>query len=372
MALANYGSLLVAMLLVCACCTSTWALNMHDECKTPENKLGTCVLLRSCAPIRNLLLKPDQTVEDRDYLMKSQCGMQGRSVLACCPFSRKLPSRFDAPVELPKPGECGVMGITDRIHGGTEAPLGAYPWLARIQYYKSNNRYGFHCGGVLIHSQFVLTAAHCIEGVPSSWIVYQVRLGEHDTQTATDCVNDECADPVRDVLISNYVLHPEYYKENGADYNDIALLQLSETVAFTDFIRPICLPTAAAIRTDNLTGKVASVAGWGQTETSSSSTKKLHLQVPIWDNDACAEAYTDVRLSIIPTQVCAGGEAGKDSCRGDSGGPLMRYAPYNGSTRYWFLIGVVSFGLERCGTSGVPGVYTRISEYTDWILETME
>lgn len=249
------------------------------------------------------------------------------------------------------------------------AELGEYPWLARIRYYKGNNRYGFHCGGVLIHEQYVLTAAHCIEGVPSSWVVYQVRLGEHDIMTEIDCEPKDptdCADAVVDVLISAYVVHPDYYKENGADYNDIALLQLSESVNFTSFVSPICLPTTRALQMEDLAHKEVMVAGWGQTENRTSSTTKLQLRVPIWENDNCSDVFRPFSLDIAPTQLCAGGQKGKDSCRGDSGGPLMWFR-----VKEWYLVGVVSFGLEKCGTDGVPGVYTRMSEYMNWVLDTM-
>uniref|UniRef100_A0A182MQQ5 CLIP domain-containing serine protease n=1 Tax=Anopheles culicifacies TaxID=139723 RepID=A0A182MQQ5_9DIPT len=369
--LSHTGRFVVVLACIFGVIGSSAALNLQDECQTPDGKAGTCVLIRSCLSIRKLLLmKEKMTPADREFVKNSNCGQQGRSVLVCCPLVRKLTGRFDAPVELPPPGECGKMQ-SDRIVGGEATALDAYPWLTRLQYYKGNNRYGFHCGGVLIHSQYVLTAAHCIEGVPSSWIIYQVRLGEYDTTTDIDCIDDDCADPVRDVLISAYVVHPDYYKQNGADYNDIALLQLSEVIEFTDFIRPICLPITPEARAANLTSRYATVAGWGQTENSSSSKKKLHLRVPLVENEKCADAFSSIRLEIISTQLCAGGEVGKDSCRGDSGGPLMRYGIDGSSTKYWYLIGVVSFGLEQCGTEGVPGVYTRMSEYMDWVLETM-
>uniref|UniRef100_A0A182S527 CLIP domain-containing serine protease n=1 Tax=Anopheles funestus TaxID=62324 RepID=A0A182S527_ANOFN len=365
------GRFVLVLVCVIGAIGSSVALNLQDTCQTPDGNEGTCVMIRSCHSIRKLLLmKEKMTPADHELVRNSNCGKKDRSVLVCCPLVRKLTGRFDTPVELPPPGECGKMQ-SDRIVGGETTSIDAYPWLTRIQYYKGNNRYGFHCGGVLIHNQYVLTAAHCIEGVPSSWIVYQVRLGEFDTTTEIDCVQEDCADPVRDALISAYVVHPEYYKQNGADYNDIALLQLSESIEFTDFIRPICLPVAPESREANLTGKYATVAGWGQTENSSSSTKKLHLRVPILDNEACSDAFSSIRLEIISTQLCAGGEKGKDSCRGDSGGPLMRYGDDRSSVKHWYLVGVVSFGLEQCGTDGVPGVYTRMSEYMDWVLETM-
>uniref|UniRef100_A0A182R026 CLIP domain-containing serine protease n=1 Tax=Anopheles farauti TaxID=69004 RepID=A0A182R026_9DIPT len=360
------------LLLVCVVLFSIGsaaALNPQDPCETPSGKSGKCIPLRSCYSVAKLLIKEEgMTADDRTYLKNSNCGQQGRSVLVCCP-EENLRNRFGK-VDFPPPGECGST-LEDRIFGGEVTSIYAYPWLARIRYFKGNNRYGFHCGGVLIHNQYVLTAAHCIEGVPSSWIVYQVRLGEFDTTTAIDCQNDDCADPVRDVLIEDQIVHPDYYKENGADYNDIALLQLAEKVEFTEFVRPICLPLTPQTRAVNHTGKYVSVAGWGQTETSSSSTKKLHLQVPVLTNEACAEAFSSVQLEIIPTQVCAGGEKGRDSCRGDSGGPLMRRGNGVTSSQYWYLIGLVSFGLEQCGTDGVPGVYTRLSEYMDWVMDTM-
>uniref|UniRef100_A0A182VQQ0 Uncharacterized protein n=1 Tax=Anopheles minimus TaxID=112268 RepID=A0A182VQQ0_9DIPT len=483
-----------ALVLVCVVGVigSSAALNLQDACETPDGNPGTCVLIRSCLPIRKLLLMKEKiTPADREFVKNSNCGQQGRSVLVCCPLVRKLTDRFDAPVELPPTSVCGRM-LMDRIVGGEATALDAYPWLARLQ--------------------------------------YQVRLGEYDTTTDIDCINDDCADPVRDVLISAYVVHPEYFKQNGADYNDIALLQLSETIEFTDFIRPICLPVAPEIRAANLTNVRGTVAGWGQTENSSSSTKKLQLRVPLvavpviivimcvlhsgvaqyqtqcrtpdqkggvcvtvaqcplivrllnqplltsnivrfleasrcgildkkvlvccetpqntvpstivppvqtqppasepvanrlsYDEQLqllpaeCGIQYTDriiggeqarideypwtvliqhrrrtlqsryklfVGVSGVPeqqcrrqypdanidqTQVCAGGAANKDSCRGDSGGPLM-YVGQRNSEGVLYLGGLVSFG-RQCGVQGVPGVYTRVNQYIEWIVSNLE
>lgn len=69
-------------------------------------------------------------------------------------------------------------------------------------------------------------------------------------------------------------------------------------------------------------------------------------------------------MNIRDTQLCAGGERDKDSCNGDSGGPLLHN---KGNDRQHYIEGIVSFG-AKCGTAGWPGIYTRVTAYKDWIL----
>lgn len=85
----------------------------------------------------------------------------------------------------------------------------------------------------------------------------------------------------------------------------------------------------------------------------------------------CNRIYSTLALNIDSKQVCAGGVQGYDSCNGDSGGPLMSRDYTDPSNPIFFLAGIVSFGARECGTQGLPGVYTRTSEYTDWILSHM-
>lgn len=80
----------------------------------------------------------------------------------------------------------------------------------------------------------------------------------------------------------------------------------------------------------------------------------------------CAKVFNRVSREIIDNQMCAGGNAGEDSCRGDSGGALM--GEQLGTSNNWFAVGVVSYGPSPCGTPGWPGVYTRVGAYVDWIL----
>lgn len=71
------------------------------------------------------------------------------------------------------------------------------------------------------------------------------------------------------------------------------------------------------------------------------------------------------KVDLWQGQMCAGGEEGKDSCKGDSGGPLMWENPKG--NKVFEVIGIVSFGPRNCGTEFVPGVYTKVYEYLPWI-----
>jgi secreted trypsin-like serine protease len=99
---------------------------------------------------------------------------------------------------------------------------------------------------------------------------------------------------------------------------------------------------------------------------------KLQVWLPVVSNEDCGKVYREKRLDIGDGQLCAGGVEGKDSCTGDSGGPLMStgISSRDGRTRY-FLAGVVSFGPDPCGRKDWPGVYTRVARYTDWILNQL-
>lgn len=100
------------------------------------------------------------------------------------------------------------------------------------------------------------------------------------------------------------------------------------------------------------------------------SNVKLKVNITIFDQNECARLFRTKGANIAGTQVCAGGAKDKDSCRGDSGGPLMKQLPGR-RANIWYMEGIVSFGPAVCGTEGVPGVYTRVSEYLEWIRVNM-
>ncbi|XP_060534542.1 serine protease grass-like [Cylas formicarius] len=133
-------------------------------------------------------------------------------------------------------------------------------------------------------------------------------------------------------------------------------------------IKPICLPVSEI--NDDLTGKSAIVSGRGATEKGYKSPILLKVSVPVLPLSVCLKVYQQF-APITDQQICAGGYNGRDSCGGDSGGPMKYVGLVDGSPRY-IQYGIVSFGPRQCGADGQPGIYTRIGSYIQWILDNME
>ncbi|XP_039387611.1 serine protease 27-like [Mauremys reevesii] len=253
-----------------------------------------------------------------------------------------------------KQAGCGQPRISGRIVGGGDAPRGRWPWQVSIQ------RNGQHfCGGSLISAQWVVSAAHCFQ-LSALFSSYRVNLGEYQLSDPSRC---RISSPVSQIFV-----HPNY--SSTWKSADIALLQLTEPVQYTNEILPVCLPGASLSFHDNHT---CWVTGWGTTASAVSlpPPKTLQeVQVQLIDTAACNALYNiDLapnigRDPVKPDMICAGyAEGQRDSCQGDSGGPLA--CDHNGT---WFLMGIVSWGYG-CGQPNRPGVYVRTVSYGEWIRE---
>lgn len=187
--------------------------------------------------------------------------------------------------------------------------------------------------------------------------------------TADDCSDGDCSPLPLDIQITEKIPHENYNPQSKNQANDVALLRLAQNIEqFNDFVRPICLPRTPDLKSLDYNQVSMIVAGWGKTETVSQSQRKLKVTIAGTTAQSCNNVYSKQGVSIVNSQVCAGGIKGEDSCRGDSGGPLMTSAfDQSSGKRYWYLVGVVSFGPTPCGQEGWPGVYTRIGSYVDWI-----
>ena len=227
------------------------------------------------------------------------------------------------------------------IVGGSVVNHNKYPWMAGlVEAGEADASRGQFCGGSLISANWVLTAAHCVEDMRARDT--EVLLGQKDLRDN----NGER------IAVSRIVMHPDY---NRLGYPDLALLELSEAsnapvISLPSFNNP-------APRD----GEISTVTGWGQVSENGPATDRLReSSMPIVDHNTCNRAYNNEIDEVA--MVCAGTPSGdKDSCYGDSGGPLF----VNRNDEF-VQAGVVSFG-EACGLAGVPGVYARVSSYFDWI-----
>ncbi|XP_050512830.1 CLIP domain-containing serine protease HP8-like [Diabrotica virgifera virgifera] len=249
-------------------------------------------------------------------------------------------------------------------YGGMEAGLEEFPWMALLGYTTRFGKLKWSCGGTLISYRYVLTAAHCVTGevgVKVGQITY-VKLSEHDKSKEIDCDNEGfCNEKAVTVGIERLSFHEKYDANDKTSGNDIAIIKLNQTVKYTNFIRPICLPepNEESSRNDRLM-----IAGWGLTEHGDTNVK-IKVELLFRMRDECMTAYRPIGLILSDSQICAGGNYGKDSCKGDSGGPLMKRSIPN--PFQWYQEGIVSFGNSDCGTAGLPGVYTKVSRFLSWI-----
>ncbi|XP_054083136.1 serine protease easter-like [Zeugodacus cucurbitae] len=339
----------------------------YGACETPNGAPGECMLIQKCTELYNTVVKPNLEDAEILFLRRSRCGEFGKSVLVCCPDP---PNNNRG--ELPLPPNCGNSSLAGRIFGGVSTDIDEFPWTALLIYTKANGEKGFHCGGSLINDRYVLTAAHCVskEALPANWRLSAVRLGEWNLDTPQDCQFDRngnklCSGSHIDFSIEEEICHPLY--NDAAKKYDIALLRLQEKVNFNDFTSPICLPVNTNSSVSNYEGVTMGIAGWGSTETSRNSVKKLKALIRGQNLERCKAKYN---IDIDNTQLCVGGEKGVDTCKGDSGGPLMLIQSYNGRESC-LLIGITSFGPRVCGQEGFPGVYTRVDAFISWIQSTI-
>jgi len=204
------------------------------------------------------------------------------------------------------------------IVGGTEVdpacPDCKYPFMVSVQW--TGNWGGHYCGGSLVREDWVITAAHCMQGESTSGTV--VKIGLHN-------VNGTTGSETR--YIDEIIIHPNY-SGNSLD-NDYALLHLTQPSSF----EPIQLVTDDSHDVEPV---MSTTMGWGATSSGGwSSNVLLEVDVPI--DDSCGNIGNEVTNNMI----CAGdSNGGEDSCQGDSGGPLIMT---NGDGEYE-LIGIVSWG----------------------------
>lgn len=233
--------------------------------------------------------------------------------------------------------------LNAQIVGGEVAAPHSLPYQALVMNFSPDKEGFFLCGGTIIDKKWILTAAHCVDDTTAERV--KVRVGVHNRTT----------DPAEGQLIGVKALHnhPDFVRVDGGF--DIALLELDADITDAN-AQPARLPTADLDQVLTTERSPVVISGWGRVTAGSDGETSPVLRknvIPV-STTPCFRAPGNT-LCGLPQKTP------QDSCKGDSGGPLS-----SNDQGYTYVLGVVSYGPKLCSGNGV---YTRVSQYLDWIHE---
>ncbi len=277
--------------------------------------------------------------------MKKTCSLSalllGMLVLVCQSYAQVRPT---------KPGDKDIP--TTNIVGGTGVNINTVPWQVLLEVN------GATCGGTIIAPNWVITAAHCVEGRTANQLKVYAGISQR-SQKNTGQVR----------TVTQILMYGNFGANANSDFdNDIALLRLNIPLTFNANVQGIRYATDrdATVGITNA-GAIARISGWGSLAEGGGLSDQLRsANVQIQTNVAAAQQYNplpqplDVTANMIPAGFTGGGI---DACQGDSGGPLVIFE--NGQP---VLAGITSYG-QGCARPNFFGIYTRVSRYCDWIAD---
>ncbi|XP_076280811.1 transmembrane protease serine 9 [Lasioglossum baleicum] len=215
------------------------------------------------------------------------------------------------------------------IVGGHDAAPGKYKYQVSL---KQNGRH--FCGGSIINARYILTAAHCVDGIRDVKPI-TVQAGTNQLSARGTVYG-----------VEKITAHPNY--DAGQIINDVAVIRVNQNIAFNNLVQPINLASSNVAE-----GSQVVLSGWGTTRVGGPAPDKLQeINLKVYSQTQCQKTHSSLKAS----HICTFTKSGEGACHGDSGGPLVHQGTQ---------VGVVSYG-RPCGV-GYPDVFTRVSSFLPWI-----
>lgn len=240
----------------------------------------------------------------------------------------------------------GPAPASQAVVGGTPTDITSHPWQVLVIASPDNRL----CGGSIVDTQWVITAAHCVAGL---------RAVDLDVHAGISALSDR--GPGNEIPVVQLLVHPDWDEANYR--NDVALLQLRDPLPVGSSMAPIALPSGQDAAVWPPAGTPATISGWGSTEFDGAPSNQLRsAEVQVLGGPDSTECGRYGASFSADVEICAGlPQGGVDACQGDSGSPLV--IDVAGRP---VLAGVTSVGFE-CARADYPGIFTRLTSFISWL-----